>query len=106
MAGRLTDGLHTPRVPSPQRIEAKRFAQRSRSESGTTYERIANATGRQLSHVYDQMNVSDDRRHITYADLIAMSRHTATKQFVAHLLQPIEQAMRGGGEGKPPDGQR
>lgn len=103
---RLTDGLPgpngTPRLPSPQRIEAKRHAQRCRSESGTTYERIAAATGRPLTCVYDAFNVRDDRRHLTYADLIALSRHSQTKSFVAHLLQPIEQGI--GGKGTPPDG--
>jgi len=106
---RLTDGLPGPngqlRIPqrTETKLEAKRFMQRCRSESGTTYERIANATGRAMTHVYDAFNVNDDRRHLTYADLIALSRHSQTKQFVAHLLAPIEQGI--GGKG-PPDGSR
>lgn len=113
---RLTDGLpgpaREPRMPSPRCMEAKLLARRSRSETGTTYERIANATGRALSYVYDQMNERTDRRPLTYADLIALSRNSQTKQFVAHLLQPIEQAMHahatapGKPEGTPPDGNR
>lgn len=98
---RITDGLGSPRVPSPHRQEAKRFAQRYRSECGTTYERIATATGRALTHVYDALNISDDRRHLSYADLIAMSRHSGTRQYVAHLLQPIEQGIKGTGNGNP-----
>lgn len=115
---RLTDGLSGPsgrtaraRTPDPERQldlrqESKRFAQRAKCDAGITYEKIATATGRSMQLVYDAMNVNDDRRVLTYADLIAMSRHTMTKQFVAHLLQPIEQAMRptAAPEGKPPDG--
>jgi hypothetical protein len=93
-----TDGLPRPngggRIPSPARQEGKRYAQRARCEAGVTYEQIAQATGRSMQLVYDAMNVNDDRRHLSYADLIAMSRHTMTKTFVAHLLEPIEQNVK------------
>lgn len=106
MAGRVTDGLPRPsigsapsRVPSPTRQEGKRIAQRARCDAGVTYEQIAAATGRSMQLVYDALNVNDDRRHLSYADLIAMSRHSHTKSFVAHLLEPIQQNVK-------PDGKR
>lgn len=107
---RLTDSLPGPGnsdVRYPQRAEAKSCARRALSESGTTFEKVARATGRSISVAWDLLNVGNDRRHMTYADLIAMSRHTATRLFVAHLLQPIEQNMKGPtptaspAEGKP-----
>lgn len=107
---RLTDGLDAPGARSwrnpdraQHRRECKLIAQRARCDSGLTYERMAQATGRAMTTVYDIMNVNDDRRQLTYADLIAMSRHSMTRTFVAHLLQPIEQAIRPGEE--KPDGQ-
>ena len=97
--GRVTDGLPSPSHSVggnyPHRQESKQHARRALSDSGTTYEKIATATGRSITIVYDKLNMGNDRRHLTYADLIALSRHTGTKQFVAHLLQPIEQNMRG-----------
>lgn len=88
-----TSGLPRP-GPNPTRLEGKRHAQRARCDAGVTYEQIAKATGRSMQLVYDAMNVNDDRRHLSYADLIAMSRHSHTKTFVAHLLEPIEQNVR------------
>ena len=106
----LTDGLGggssssngARRIPSPLRREGKQVAQRARCDSGTTYEQIARATGRSMQLVYDALNVNDDRRQITYADLLAMSRHSHTKAFVAHLLEPVEKSLKG----PPPDGKR
>lgn len=78
----------------PHRFEGKRHAQRARCDAGVTYEQIAVATGRSLPIVYGQLNVADERRQLTYADLIAMARHSCTRSFVAHLLAPIEQSIR------------
>lgn len=88
-----TGGLPRP-GPNPMRREGKQHAQRARCDAGVTYEQIAKATGRSMQCVYDAMNMNDDRKHLSYADLIAMSRHSHTKTFVAHLLEPIEQNVR------------
>lgn len=82
------------REQHPYRFEAKRYAQRARCDAGVTYEQMAIAMGRSLPIVYGQLNVADERRQLTYADLIAMARHSNTRQFVAHLLAPIEQGIR------------
>ena len=100
---RLTDGLDGPnprnRWSDPQRADHRREAkvtiQRARCDAGVPYERIAQATGRSVTVVYEIMNVGIDRRQLTYADLIAMSRHSMTRSFVAHLLQPIQQELKG-----------
>lgn len=100
---RLTDGLDGPNARrswrNPERLEHRRecklMVQRARCESGTTYKLMAASTGRSINTVWDIMNVNDDRRMLTYADLVAMAQHTMTRTFVAHLLKPIEQALRG-----------
>ena len=95
MARSLTAGLPGPNggstgyVAQPLRREGKLLAQRARCDSGTTYEQIAAATARSLQVVWDVMNVNDKRRQLSYSDLLALSRHSQTKTFVAHLLEPI-----------------
>lgn len=80
----------------PHLREAKRVARRAKSESGVTYEQIAEAVEqRTVANVYDMLSEGDDKRHLRYGDLIAMSQRTHTKVFVEALLEPLTKNLKG-----------